>query len=47
MKHIKCMTQSAPAAAILGHPGILQSLLGFISNPIGTLELHLKKDVVS
>lgn len=45
MKHMKAMTKQVPAKAILGedHPGLKDSVMGLIQDPLGTVRLHLQK----
>lgn len=42
MKHVKHITMPAKALS-LEHPSIVDSIKGFIADPVGTIQLHLKK----
>lgn len=42
MKHVKRITIPAKAL-LLEHPSIVDSIKGFIADPVGTIQLHLKK----
>jgi len=42
MKHLKHIS-NMPAKAVIEHPNLQDSLKAFIADPIGTIELHLKK----
>jgi len=44
MKHVKRITIPAKALS-LEHPSVVDSIKGFIADPVGTIQLHLKKDV--
>lgn len=45
MKHISALTHHLPAKALTNdHPSLWDSIEAFIADPIGVLELHLKKD---
>ncbi len=44
MKHVKRITIPAKALA-LEHPSVVDSIKGLIADPVGTIQLHLKKDV--
>lgn len=43
MKHVVYISKTIPAKAA-NHPGAGDSLKGFITDPIGTIQLHLHKD---
>lgn len=43
MKHLKKISNMPAKALIEGHPGLEDSIKGFLADPIGTIELHLKK----
>jgi len=45
MKHMKVVSKRLPAKALLDdHPGLWDSVKGFLQDPIGTIQLHFDKD---
>lgn len=43
MKHITKITVPAKAC-VEGHPGIKDSIEGFLADPVGAIMLHLRKN---
>jgi hypothetical protein len=47
MKHLNYISKTTPARAEelaeRKHPGLVESILGFLGDPVGTIRLHLNK----
>ncbi len=46
MKHVENLTKHMPVKGQIlpeGHPGLLDSVKGFVENPMGVIEQHLQK----
>jgi len=43
MKHLKHISNMPAKATVEGHPDLKDSINAFIADPVGTIELHLKK----
>jgi len=43
MKHVSHISQLRPAKAIVaGHPGLVDSLVGFLTNPFAIVQAHVE-----
>ncbi len=44
MKHLTSLTKAHPALAVIdGHPSIVDSISEFLKDPLGVIDLHVKR----